>query len=109
MLFLRALIPAGVMLAPDDGHLALVLCGVEISAPAQHHAGHDHTAHHHGLHADPACPYAQSAGPAPLPALPALAGAPTPGVLVLPTALAQTFLAFGPTRQQTPRGPPHLA
>ncbi len=67
-LFLRALIPAGFMLAPVDGRLALVVCDAEMSAGEQHHhhhPGHDHTAHHEGVHSDPTCPYAQSAGAAP--------------------------------------------
>jgi len=114
LLFLRALVPAGFMLAPVDGSLALVLCDAERSAGElqhqhHHHPGHDDAAHHEGAHSDPTCPYAQSAGPAPLPTVPALASAATFDQSVAPTAVTQTHLRFGPTRQQTPRGPPSLA
>jgi len=107
MLFLRALVPAGFMLAPEDGRVAVVLCDAQMSAgghPHHHHlVGSD--AHHDGVHGDPTCPYAQSAGPAPLPTLPVFAGTSTVGEPPAPEAL-QTFSRFGPTRQQTPRGPP---
>ncbi len=113
LLFLRALVPAGFMLAPMGGSLAFVVCDAEMPAGEHqhhhHHPGQDHAAHHDGAHGDPACPYAQSAGPAPLPTLPVLAGAATIDQLVTPTAVTQTLLGFGPTRQQTPRGPPSLA
>ena len=72
MLCLRALVPAGFMLAPIDGHLAVVLCDIDAARAAHHHAGHDHPGHHHHLELDPTCPYAQSVGPAPLPAQPVL-------------------------------------
>ncbi len=113
LLFLRALVPAGFMLAPMGGSLAFVLCDAEMPAGApqqhHHHSGDDHAAHHEGAHSDPTCPYAQSAGPAPLPTLPVLAGAATVDQLVVPAAVTQTLLRFGPTRQQTPRAPPSLA
>ena len=113
LLFLRALVPAGVMLAAVDGNLALVLCDAETPAGEHqhhhHHLGHDHAAHHEGAHTDPTCPYAQSAGPAPLPALPVLAGGAVHELLVPPAAVSQTFLSFGPARRQTSRGPPPLA
>jgi hypothetical protein len=112
-LFLRALVPAGFMLAP--GRLELVLCDVEMSAGElgghhHHHPGHDNAAHHDGVHGDPTCPYAQSAGPAPLPSLPVLAaGSASSDQLAAPTSVTQTLLSFGPPRQQSSRGPPHLA
>jgi hypothetical protein len=113
MLCLRALVPAGFMLAPIDGRLAVVLCDSDARGAMQRHAGHDHVGHdhagHHHTQTDPTCPYAQSAGPAPLPALPVLAGAPLETVPVLPTHFAQTYAQFGPSRQQSPRGPPHFA
>jgi hypothetical protein len=113
ILCLRALVPAGFMLAPIDGRLAVVLCDSDAPGAMQHrtghdHAGHDHASHHH-TQTDPTCPYAQSAGPAPLPAPPVLAAAPLETVPVLPTHFAQTHAQFGPSRQQSPRGPPHLA
>jgi len=125
LLFLRALVPAGFMLAPVDSGIALVLCDAAIPAgepPHQHHhhghdngaahdsgASHDTGAGHAGTHGDPTCPYAQNAGPAPLAALPVIAGAASVDPLGLPPAVTQTFSTFGPTRQQTPRGPPSLA
>ena len=106
MLCLRALVPAGFMLAPVDGQPAIVLCDTD--APR---AGHQHVGHHHAGHAhlDPTCPYAQSAGPAPLPALPALPAPPPARSEALPTASAQIHARFGPTRQQSPRAPPFSA
>jgi hypothetical protein len=109
MLLLRALVPAGFMLAPVDGSLAVVLCNPQVPAGGHQHAGHDHAAHQHGVLADPTCPYAQSTGPGPLPTLPVLAGGAVFDLLVPPAAVTQTFLRFGPTRQQTSRGPPYLA
>jgi hypothetical protein len=110
MLFLRALVPAGFMLAPVDGRLAFVLCepGVMAAGHHHHHPGNDLATHHDGAHSDPTCPYAQSAGSAPLPTLPVLTAGPIPDRRVAPLAATQTFLTFGPPRQQTSRGPPSL-
>jgi hypothetical protein len=93
-LLLRAFVPAGFMLAPVDGHLAFVLCDAEMSAGEhQHHdhPSHDNAAHHEGVHGDPTCPYAQSAGPAPLPTLPVLVSAATLDQLVAPSGATQTL------------------
>ena len=119
MLMLRAFIPAGFMLEPVDGRLEIVLCDSDASGamlhPAGHdhgghgHAGHEHVGHHQHTHPDPTCPYAQSAGPAPLPTLPALAPALEASLSVLPEHVAQTHARFGPTREQSSRGPPALA
>ena len=119
-LFLRALIPAGFMLAPVDGNLAFVLCDLDLpgaatpagAMPASNHhmhAAQDHAAHQHGAHGEPTCPYAQSSGPAPLPTLPVLAGGTTFERPRMPAAVTQTLLGFGPLRQLSSRGPPHLA
>jgi len=126
LVILRALVPAGFMLAPVDGTLALVLCDLDLpgaampagampsgAMPAGHHHMHmdmaaDHAAHHHGTHGDSTCPYAQSAGPAPLPTLPVLAGGATVEQPKLPASVTQTRLGFGPIRQPSSRGPPHL-
>jgi hypothetical protein len=114
MLCLRALVPAGFMLASVDGQLAVVLCDADAKtlphdpAAHHHHGGHDHATHHHA-NPDPTCPYAQSAGPAPLPALPVLAATAIAGDCVQPAYQAQNYAHFGPTRQQSPRGPPSLA
>jgi hypothetical protein len=115
ILCLRALVPAGFMLAPLDGRVAFVLCGAEMSAGAQPHEHHHHhpgdgaAAHHGGAHGDPTCPYAQSAAPAPLPALPVLAGGAIADPTVPARAVTRSLQACGPIRQQTPRGPPSLA
>jgi hypothetical protein len=107
MLCLRAFIPAGFMLAPLDGHLAVVLCDTDARGPG-HHTHHSNPAHPH-THPDPTCPYAQSSGPAPLPALPGVAAVELGIVTVRDVEAPQTHANFGPTRQQTPRGPPQLA
>ncbi len=120
LVLLRGLVPAGFMLAPVDGYLAFVLCDADApmpatpagAMPASHHHMHmamDHAAHGHGAHGDPTCPYAQSGGPAPLPTLPVLAGGTTFERPQLPAAITQTLLGFGPIRQTSSRGPPHLA
>ncbi|HVO45980.1 MAG TPA: hypothetical protein VMT29_06550 [Steroidobacteraceae bacterium] len=134
VLCLRALVPAGFMLAPVDGGLDVVLCDADAAAAlhsfgvqhamhghvmagdgaAHHHdaAGHPeyagHSGHHHS-HPDPTCPYAQSAGPAPLPALPALPPLQASATRLLPVDFSQTHSQFGPSREQSPRGPPTLA
>lgn len=121
LLFLRALVPAGFMLARVDGGLAVVLCEPDVLAPLGHqHAGHDHAAHHHGehgapgapgghdAHGDPSCPYAQSAGSALLPTLPLLAAGGPLHRLASPPEFTQTVLSFGPPRQPVSRGPPAL-
>ena len=134
LVLLRALVPAGFMLAPVDGHLAFVLCDADAAIPgmsgmsgmaapadmadmpagampsSHHHVpmAMDHAAHQHGAHGDP-CPYAQSGGPAPLPTLPVLAASTTFERPRLPAAVTQTLLGFGPVRQPSSRGPPRLA
>jgi len=123
MLCLRAFVPAGFMFAPVDGQLEVVLCDTDALGAAQdhqarsdhqaprgvhaHHA-HDHAGHHHAQ-TDPTCPYAQSSGPAPLPALPVLASVQIATLSAPSAQVAQTHSRFGPTRQQSPRGPPRLA
>lgn len=108
-LVLRALIPVGFMLEPVDGRSEIVLCGADAPNAMPYHGSRDHAGHHHHSHADPTCPYAQSAGPDPLPSFPVLAAAPVAPVFVLPAGDPQTHAHFGPTRQQFPRGPPRLA
>ena len=105
----------------DDGTLAIVLCDLDLpvaaiptgAMPASHHhhmpMAADHAAHQHAAHGDSTCPYAQSAGPAPLPTLPVLATGTTFDHPPLPAAVTQTLLSFGPIRQPSSRGPPHLA
>jgi hypothetical protein len=129
MLVLRALVPAGFMLAPVDGQLAVVLCDADSSAYLHPHAGHEHAGHdmaggdmaghdmpghdhsggHQHTHPDSTCPYAQSGGASPPPFVAALAAPMVPSASVLRGFSAQTTAHFGPARQQSPRGPPHLA
>jgi hypothetical protein len=137
MLMLRALVPAGFMLAPIDGGLAVVLCDADATSSLYRRAGHvmsapdtDMSAHdmaghamsmgdmsghdmpgHSGghTHPDPTCPYAQSSGATPIPFFAAVTPAIESASPVLPEPAAQTHAHFGPTRQQSPRGPPHLA
>jgi hypothetical protein len=118
MLCLRAFIPAGFMLAPVDGRLEVVLCDSDATGAAHHHhgesalhhhGGDEHSGHHQHTHPDPTCPYAQSAGPAPLPSTPVLAAAIVASASALPIPVAQTIASFGPTREQPQRGPPRLA
>ena len=119
LVLLRSLVPAGFMLAPVDGHLAVVLCDADApmsamsagAMPSSHHhmqMAMDHAAHQHGAHGDPTCPYAQSGGPAPLPTLPMLDGRTAFERPRMPAAITQTLLGFGPIRQPSSRGPPHL-
>src|ERR1700692_1580667 len=58
MLCLRAFVPAGFMLAPVDGQLAVVLCDTDAQGALQGHHAHDHAAGHHHAQTDPTCPYA---------------------------------------------------
>ena len=106
MLGARAAVPAGFMLSPVEGRLDLVICDADAASALRHH-GHEHDGHHHAQ-SDPTCPYAQSAGPAPLPALAALPAAPVASERVQPVLAAQLHARFGPQRQQTSRGPPTL-
>jgi hypothetical protein len=163
MLLLRALVPAGFMLASIDGGLAVVLCDADATASLYRHAGnamsaaamsghamsdgamsgaamsgsamsaaemaghdlsmagmhdlsmagrgsHDMSGHPGGhTHPDPTCPYAQSSGATPIPFVAPLTPAIESAPPVLPEPAAQIYAHFGPTRQQSPRGPPHLA
>jgi len=99
-MFLRGLVPAGFMLGPSDGHMAFVVCSAGMPT------GHDPAAHTRATHTNPTCPYAESAGPAPLPTFPIVAGAAHVDVLRQAAAVDQTYLGFGPIRQPSSRGPP---
>lgn len=106
LLALRALVPAGFMAAPSADGLQMAFC--ESGAAGGLHHGHA-PGHGHSSAADPACPFAQSAGPAPLPAVPALAGEPPRHAFEPAAPGARAAIPPGPPRQQTPRGPPRLA
>ena len=88
MLGLRALIRAGFMLAPIDGHVAVVLCDAAAHGGAQHSGGHGNLGHHSHTQIDSTCPYAQSAAPAPLPELPVLGLQPIAPARGLPVQVA---------------------
>src|SRR5882724_3858571 len=109
LLCLRALVPAGFMLASVDGRLDIVLC--DSGAGLHHHHHHDEGGGGSGNPGhDSICPYALSGGPAPLPAIvyagvTAIAGIESPP----PLPVAQTCPRCGPVRLQTSRGPPQLA
>lgn len=104
---LRALVPAGFMIAPVDGRAEIVFCGPDAAHALHSHGGHaDRNGHR--AQVDPICPFAQSAAPAvasavPV-ALPVLVGTAAP----LRGADALPFVWSGPVRQQSPRGPPHF-
>jgi hypothetical protein len=110
ILCLRALVPAGFMLAPVDGRLHVVLCDADAPGSLNHHHnGHDQTGHHSHSLIDPTCPYAQSAGPAPLPVLPLHHIPPPASSAASPTVVGQVYSLFGPVRHESPRAPPQLA
>jgi hypothetical protein len=106
LLAVRALVPAGFMASTTEQGLQLVFC--EAGVATSHAHGHPH--HHTDRGSpDPGCPYAQSAGPAPLPTLPALAAEVPAAGFVATFTPAPVAVLQGPPRQQTPRGPPLLA
>ena len=107
LLALRALVPSGFMATSVAGSMQMVFCEPGAMAGHHHHAEHD--TGHHSKAVDQTCPFAQSAGPAPLPSLPVLATDAAPHGFALILAVSQTAPAFGPQRQQTPRGPPTAA
>jgi hypothetical protein len=88
-----------------------VLCepGVMTAGHHHHHPGSDPGSHHDGSHGDPTCPYAQSAGSAPLPALSVPTVGPVYDRVAAAPAATQTLLTSGPPRLRTSRGPPSLA
>jgi hypothetical protein len=104
---LRALIPAGFMLAPVEGRAQIVLCG-----PSASHAAHSRgvpSGHPgHPAQVDPTCPFAQSAAPAVATAPPLIPPAPTGAIPSLRDTDALPFVPPGPARQQSPRAPPQL-
>lgn len=106
MLCVRTLIPAGFMAAPVDGRWELVVCGTALAGSAGS-AHHDHANQNH--HDVPNCPFALSAGAAPLPAYLQLSAIRVESTEAPPARLAQVVLSFEPARQHQPRGPPRLA
>ena len=107
LLALRALVPSGFMASSVAGSMQMVFC--EPGAMAGHHHPAAHDGGHHSKAVDQTCPFAQSAGPAPLPSIPVLAADSAPSGVEPILTVSQTAPASGPERQQTPRGPPTLA
>lgn len=105
MLCLRALVPAGFMLAEVDGTVRVVLCDADAPGIRGHQHHGDHQNHHH-TRLDSSCPYAQSAGPAPLSVPPAIADIRLAVLQPLPQVSSQLEAQFGPSREQQPRAPP---
>jgi hypothetical protein len=110
----RALIPGGFMLAVDsDGTLGLQFCPGTFPAAADTRPAH--ASHHDGASGDSGtaghgqllCPFAATAGPAPLPTLTALVIAPDYNQPVISRPVSRDTI---PTiiRAQSPRAPPRL-
>ena len=108
VLLLRASSPAGFMAASVDGNLQIVLCQSDMMTGGHHHHHHDARGGA-SIDVDPTCPYAQSAGPALMPVLPLLPTVAAMHCLESTAPISHTRNAFGPRRQQSPRGPPTLA
>ena len=107
MLCLRALVPAGFMVAEVDGTVGVVLCDTDAPGVHGHQHHGDHQNHHHAC-LDSSCPYAQSAGPAPLAATADIADVRLAVLQPLPQASSQLEAQFGPSREQQPRAPPRI-
>jgi hypothetical protein len=123
VLCLRALIPAGFMLAAVDGRLQVVLCDASASMamhegamsgmqgmsgpPGDGSGQHEHSRPDHS-HADPNCPFALSAGPAPLPFLSVLPPRPVAPRFSAASINAHISSPCGPARAQAARAPPGL-
>lgn len=106
---MRALIPVGFMPVAADGTLRMMFCDGGAGASGHHvHSGSTGHGPGHRTSVDVSCPFALSAGAAPLPTLAgAAAGAPLPPVAIAaPEVPARADL---PPRNSAPRGPPTLA
>ncbi len=103
VLLFRTLIPAGYMIAPAPGGLALTLCEAPAPPASPHHQGHEAPAK-----PKQPCAYAALAAPA-LPPAPPLIEAPPPRAESIPTArIALYSIPPGPASPPPPStGPPH--
>lgn len=127
LLMLRALVPAGFMLAPDANGLSLVFCSVStpLSATANaavqheghagHHVGHDNdpAGEHSGNHAsasqhDAPCPFSLAVIAAAGDVLHCVSTAAIPADEPF-TFLSAPASSAGPLRADRIRGPPSLA
>ncbi len=106
-LCLRAFVPAGFMPATVDGRFTLMLCGAGLT-PVVTNPSLVHLSHL-GIAGDADCPFGQSAGTAPLPALPLILVTVRPDSLAGAAGGTQIHLPHGPPTAQFPRGPPRLA
>ena len=103
VLLFRTLIPAGYMIAPTDGGLALTLCEAA-APPAAHHDGHESPAR-----PKQPCAYAALAAPALPPAPPLIAGPPPPPESAPAAWIVPESIPPGPASLPPPStGPPHL-
>ena len=101
VLIARALVPSGFMLGNTSGHVGMVFCHAVGS-----HAHHPATGSSAGV--EGRCAYAESAGPAPLPTLAAVAADLDPGRSPLPAEPNPRKHAEPRESAHAPRGPPHL-
>jgi len=95
LLFARAMVPAGFMASTAGGGIHYVFCGHDGAVDTKHPGDTDRS-----------CPFAQSAGGAPLPTL-FLAATLLPAPAVPAATYYHRAIALsGPTRQQLGRAPP---
>jgi hypothetical protein len=102
--FARALIPLGFMPGTVHGQAQIIVCPAGLHAmPGSPANGHHPDGAQHGEYS---CAFAQSVGTAAAP--PALQLLPVVALATGPIDLQRIDLpaAFGPDRQQSPRGPP---
>jgi hypothetical protein len=105
LMALRALLPAGYMVAADPGELRVVMCSDGLAAwgthalpDQQHEDGHQP--------AGEDCPFANATFNAPATHLLSSVAAPVPELRFASAASAQLPLATGPPRQTGARAPP---
>jgi hypothetical protein len=98
LLFARAVVPTGFMARLADGGIHYTFCGHDGATTPKHPGDTDRS-----------CPFAQSAGAAPLPLL-AIAPAPRPVARqTVAVVTSHPMPLSGPARQQRSRAPPPIA
>ncbi len=95
LLFLRALVPVGFMASATGGSVHYTFCGGDTAGP-NHHAGNT----------DHACPFAQSAGAAPLPLTSILPPVQILAAFAPVSFQSQALSLSGPRRTAGSRAPP---
>ncbi len=104
VLLFRTLIPAGYMIAPAGGGLALTLCEAAAPPESAHHQGHEAPAK-----PKQPCAYAALAAPVLPPAPPPLATPPPPPDSAAAGRVAPESVPPAPAALPPPStGPPHL-